>query len=76
MTYKVLVAALAISIAASSAAAAGTTDQKSKGQASVGERKYCIKYGDMTGTRVKREECRTKKDWADEGVQIDEKKSN
>jgi len=63
MTYKVLVAALAVSIATSSSGASGTAEQKSgKGQASVGERKYCIKYGDMTGTRV--------------GVQIDDKKAN
>jgi hypothetical protein len=76
MTYKALAAALVVSIVTSPAFANGTADQKSaKGQASVGERKYCLK-GDITGTRIAREQCRTKKEWAEEGVQIDEKKSN
>jgi len=61
MTYKALAAALVMSIVASPALAKGTADQKStKGQASVDGRKYCIKY-EFTGSRIPREQCRTKK---------------
>ena len=76
MTYKALAAALAISIVTSPALANSTADQKSaKGQTSAGQQNYCIKF-EFTGSRIPREQCRTKKEWADEGVQIDEKKSN
>ena len=77
MTYKVLAAALVVSIVTSPAIAKGTTDHRSdQGKASADTKKYCIKYDDITGTRISREECRTKKEWADEGVQIDEKSSS
>jgi len=77
MTYKVLAAALAVSIVTSPTIAKGTTDQKSqKAEASVDTQKYCIKFDDITGTRISRQECRTKKQWADEGVQVDRKNSS
>jgi len=76
MSYKAVAAALVISIVASPAVSKEPTGQKSpKGQASVDDRKYCIKF-EFTGSRILREQCRTKKEWADEDIQIDEMKSN
>ena len=34
------------------------------------EKKYCIRYEDTTGTRVPIRECRTKADWARDGVEV------
>lgn len=33
--------------------------------------KLCIKYGDVTGSRLQRVKCRTKSDWELLGVDID-----
>lgn len=35
------------------------------------EKMYCLKDDTVTGTRVAKPECRTKADWAQEGVDID-----
>ena len=76
MSYKALVAALVISVVTSPAVSKEPTGQKSaKDQTSVDDRKYCIKF-EFTGSRIPREQCRTKKEWADEDVQIDEMKSS
>lgn len=33
--------------------------------------KYCVE-GDVTGTRIRSQECKTKEQWAKEGVDIDQ----
>ena len=76
MTYRALAVALMISVVASPAVAKGTADQKSsEQQASVDKKKYCIKFDEVTGSRISRDDCRTKKEWAAEGVEVEERKS-
>jgi len=33
---------------------------------------YCIKYENQTGSRLPAQECMTKKQWAQKGINIDE----
>jgi len=33
---------------------------------------YCVQHEAETGTRIRRQECLTKKQWADRGINIDE----
>jgi hypothetical protein len=35
-------------------------------------RVYCIRFAQDTGSRINRQECRTKKQWAQKGVNVDE----
>ena len=43
----------------------------SAGQTEV-SRKYCFKFDSDTGSRINRQECRTKKEWQRLGVNVDE----
>ena len=36
------------------------------------ERQYCLTFADDTGSHLKRTECRTKKEWKQLGVDVDE----
>jgi hypothetical protein len=47
--------------AAAAAAAAGSAQVK----------KYCIKVEAFTGSRISKSECKSKADWAREGVDVD-----
>ena len=71
MTSKLILIAAAALITAP-ATAKGTDATPKAGKASASEQKYCIEYEKMTGSRVSRQECRTKKEWAEEGVDVDE----
>lgn len=68
---KYLLAVTAIALA--SAPGAASQDQKygAKTQAAP-QPLYCIRFDQDTGSRINREECRTKKEWALKGVDIDE----
>ena len=33
---------------------------------------YCIKYERETGSRIERQACKTKKQWSEQGVDIDQ----
>ena len=52
-----------------SANAAPRHAPKSQGQ---NEQVYCIQYENQTGSRLARQQCMTKKQWAQEGVNVDE----
>ena len=52
-----------------SANAAPRQAPKSQGQK---EEVYCIQYENETGSRLARQQCMTKKQWAQEGVNVDE----
>jgi hypothetical protein len=63
-----------VAIAAAPAAAGTTTKAELKAPAAAvaqKEKKYCIQETD-TGTRLNSKECRTKAEWAREGVNIEE----
>ena len=34
--------------------------------------KYCLAYEKTTGSRIERTECRTKAEWAEEGIDLDD----
>jgi hypothetical protein len=71
MTSKLILIAAAALITAP-ATAKGTDDTPKANKTAASEQKYCIEYEKMTGSRVSRQECRTKKQWAEEGVDVDE----
>lgn len=43
-----------------------------KAGAPAAEKKYCLEYEDLTGSRVRKQECKTKAQWAREGVNVSE----
>jgi hypothetical protein len=47
-----------------------TAKNAGQGQSQV----YCVKYENETGSRLARQLCMTKKQWAQEGVNVDELK--
>lgn len=57
---------------------AGNSAEKAEAQktGAVDKTKYCIKLDDMTGSRLSRQECLTRKQWAAQGVDIDEELKN
>ena len=71
MTSKLILIAAAALITAP-ATAKGSDSAPKAGKTAAAEQKYCIEYEKMTGSRVSRQECRTKKQWAEEGVNVDE----
>ena len=75
MTSKqiILAAAMAfIAVPASATGSGSSADQKSdKNAAAVDTKKYCIAYDNIVGSRVNRQECKTKAEWAKDRVDID-----
>ena len=73
MTSKQIILAAAMAFIAVPASASGnSSDQKSdKSAAAVDTKKYCIAYDNIVGSRVNRQECKTKADWAKDRVDID-----
>ena len=53
-----------------SAAQNSATSKADKG-AAVDQKKYCIAYDNIVGSRVSRQECKTKAEWAKERVDVD-----
>jgi len=68
MSYKGIVVLASVTLMASPAAA----EQSAKARPATPEKTYCLQYSLDTGSRINRTECRTKKDWARIGVDIDE----
>lgn len=64
-----LVAASLILTATASGSADAKSPQKA-GQAS--ETKFCFAFEPSTGSRISRSECKTKSEWSDLGVDVDE----
>lgn len=58
-------------IAAPAAANTGPKNTASKDPSQT-EVKYCFQFDSDTGSRIRKEECRTKKEWARLGVDVDE----
>ena len=69
-------ALIAIALAAAAtpvSAQGGAATQNRAGNAATTakETKYCVQLEQMVGSRLNREECKTKREWAREGVDID-----
>ncbi len=75
MTSKLILIAATALIAAPAAAKTGSDSAKA-GKAAASEQKYCLEYEKVTGSRVSKQECRTKKEWSAEGVDIDKMLKN
>ena len=74
MQTKLTLAALAAIVIATPAAAAdqaSSSQNVSRKQADAKERKYCIQYEEMTGSRTAPQVCKTKAQWARQGVYVD-----
>ena len=81
MALKSLVIAFGAVLVASAPAAAGTNAKAEKVNAAeptgtskaaqASEKKYCIKERD-TGSHLESKECRTKAEWAQEGIDIEQ----
>lgn len=74
MTGKHLVTAIALIAAPASANV--TADSSKAEKASASEQKYCLSYENVTGSRVSKQECKTKREWAKERVDIDKMLKN
>ena len=70
MTSKYILFA-AIALIAAPASAKGNADSTKTEKASVSEQKYCLSYDNVTGSRVSKQECKTKREWAKDRVDID-----
>ena len=71
MTQKFMIAALGLAVIASPAVGRTNAEQKAKQTSSADQKKYCIAYDNVVGSRVTRTECKTKADWAKERVDVD-----
>ena len=70
MMMKSIMSAVAITLLAAPANA--TLQSQKKGAGKPTAQLFCIRFDQDTGSRINREECRTKKEWAQKGVDIDE----
>ena len=70
--------ALSVILLASPASAAGLAAGQKQAENAAPEKakKYCVVYSDTTGTRVPIRECRTKAEWARDGVEVDKPSKN
>ncbi len=72
MTSKQVIAAVGMALIAVPASA---TDDSSAGKSNKSEaadqKKYCIAYDGVVGSRVRAAECKTKAEWAKERVDVE-----
>ena len=72
MTSKQIIFAAALTAIAAPASAANTSaGQKADKNAAADQKKYCVAYENIVGSRVTRQECKTKAEWAKDRVDID-----
>lgn len=73
MFKKILVASAATLVAATAittSASANTSREQAPKQKPAAETKYCLQYEDGVGSRISRRECKTKAEWARQGVDV------
>jgi uncharacterized membrane protein len=72
MTSKQIIAAVSMAlIAVPASATANSSANKSSKSAAADQKKYCIAYDGVVGSRVRATECKTKSEWAKERVDVD-----
>ena len=74
MTRSVMALALGTMLVATPALAKGDAVGKAGAKKSVtaDQKKYCISYENIVGSRVTKTECKTKTEWAKEDVDVDQ----
>jgi hypothetical protein len=68
MFSKNILVLAGLTLIGSPAAAAGKTPSKTQSQ----EKTYCLQFEPSTGSHISRTECKTKKNWALVGIDLDE----
>ena len=58
-------------VAVPASAADNAAAPKADKSPSLDQKKYCLNYDAMVGSRVRTQECKTKAEWAKERVDID-----
>jgi len=74
MKSKLIIVALSTVLISAPVSAKGTEGDGKSGKdaaAAVDQKKYCIQYDNVVGTRVARTQCKTKSEWAKERVDVD-----
>lgn len=71
MTNKQIIVALSVALIAVPASAKNEPKLGNEASTAVDQRKYCISYDSIVGSRVSRTECKTKEEWAKERVDVD-----
>ena len=64
--------AAVLSALLASAAAGAAPPAKTQPPAKTAERTYCIQFEPQTGSHIAKTECRTKSEWRQLGVNVDE----
>jgi hypothetical protein len=67
-----LLASIGLGLLLASTAAVAAPDGRPAKPAKPAERQYCLKFADDTGSHLARMECRTKKEWRQLGVDVDQ----
>ena len=70
MTSKQILVALSMALITAPAAAQNVSSPKTE-KAPADQKKYCIQYDNVVGSRVARQECKTKAEWAKDHVDVD-----
>lgn len=70
MTSKHIIAAVGMALIALPASA-NTVAAKPGKSADADQKKYCVAYDGVVGSRVTKQECKTKAEWAKDRVDID-----
>ena len=72
MTSRQIIAAVSMALMAVPASATVNTAAAKPGKsAAADQKKYCVAYDGVVGSRVTKQECKTKAEWAKERVDID-----
>ena len=73
MRYQFAALALSSLLISTTASAAEAPESNSMtAKPAAKERTYCLQFGLDTGSRINRVECKTKREWAQLGVDVDE----
>jgi hypothetical protein len=72
MQFKLITLAASCLAVATPAMSAESPQTNSVAAKPAPEKTYCLQFGLDTGSRINRVECKTKRDWARLGVDIDE----
>jgi hypothetical protein len=70
--YKLLSILALITASGMATAATPSTTVAAKANTTASTQKYCFQMDDVTGSRLRSTECRTKADWKQQGVDVDE----
>ena len=67
---QIFVALGGIALIAVPASAQNSAAPKAGKTTAVDQKKYCLAYDNIVGSRVRSQECKTRSEWAREGVRV------